>query len=289
MININIVNDSLSDISFLEPKDNLNPKFWQNDQLDEEVSKQLQAIVDDVIHSMEIKAEVKDIIITGSTASYNWHDLSDIDLHIMFSFGEIDKNLELVKRMLDQSRINWNKTHDIMIRDHEVEIYFQDVTEPHEANGIWSLKENKWIAEPVKLNPDLDLRNAEKKAETIAKSIDHALDLYDQKKNEQSYNYASKIKTKISNMRTAGLSRDGIYSPENLAFKMLRNSNYLEKLSDLKVKAYDNMMSLTEIYVKDYFNEKKDSDHFEFEGQYNLDDLLDPSGPAPWGKIDEDQ
>ncbi len=289
MININIVNDSLSDISFLEPKDNLNPKFWQNDRLDEEVSKQLQAIVDDVIHSMEIKAEVKDIIITGSTASYNWHDLSDIDLHIMFSFGEIDKNLELVKRMLDQSRINWNKTHDIMIRDHEVEIYFQDVTEPHEANGIWSLKENKWIAEPVKLNPDLDLRNAEKKAETIAKSIDHALDLYDQKKNEQSYNYASKIKTKISNMRTAGLSRDGIYSPENLAFKMLRNSNYLEKLSDLKVKAYDNMMSLTEIYVKDYFNEKKDSDHFEFEGQYNLDDLLDPSGPAPWGKIDEDQ
>jgi|TARA_B100001094_G_C18194956_1_gene810093 predicted nucleotidyltransferase len=289
VININIVNDSLSDISFLEPKDNLNPKFWQNDQLDEEVSKQLQAIVDDVIHSMEIKAEVKDIIITGSTASYNWHDLSDIDLHIMFSFGEIDKNLELVKRMLDQSRINWNKTHDIMIRDHEVEIYFQDVTEPHEANGIWSLKENKWIAEPVKLNPDLDLRNAEKKAETIAKSIDHALDLYDQKKNEQSYNYASKIKTKISNMRTAGLSRDGIYSPENLAFKMLRNSNYLEKLSDLKVKAYDNMMSLTEIYVKDYFNEKKDSDHFEFEGQYNLDDLLDPSGPAPWGKIDEDQ
>jgi len=289
VININIVNDSLSDISFLEPKDNLNPKFWQNDQFDEEVSKQLQAIVDDVIHSMEIKAEVKDIIITGSTASYNWHDLSDIDLHIMFSFGEIDKNLELVKRMLDQSRINWNKTHDIMIRDHEVEIYFQDVTEPHEANGIWSLKENKWIAEPVKLNPDLDLRNAEKKAETIAKSIDHALDLYDQKKNEQSYNYASKIKTKISNMRTAGLSRDGIYSPENLAFKMLRNSNYLEKLSDLKVKAYDNMMSLTEIYVKDYFNEKKDSDHFEFEGQYNLDDLLDPSGPAPWGKIDEDQ
>lgn len=289
MININIVNDSLSDISFLEPKDNLNPKFWQNDRLDEEVSKQLQAIVDDVIRSMEIKAEVKDIIITGSTASYNWHELSDIDLHIMFSFGEIDKNLELVKRMLDQSRINWNKTHDIMIRDHEVEIYFQDVTEPHEANGIWSLKENKWIAEPVKLNPDLDLRNAEKKAETIAKSIDHALDLYDQKKNEQSYNYASKIKTKISNMRTAGLSRDGIYSPENLAFKMLRNSNYLEKLSDLKVKAYDNMMSLTEIYVKDYFNEKKDSDHFEFEGQYNLNDLLDPSGPAPWGKIDEDQ
>ena len=71
---------------------------------------------------MEINADVKDINITGSTASYNWHSGSDIDLHILLDFAEIDKNLELVKRMLDQSRINWNKTHDIFIRGHEVEI-----------------------------------------------------------------------------------------------------------------------------------------------------------------------
>ena len=46
-------------------------------------------------------------------------------------------------------------------------------------------------------------------------------------------------------MRRTGLARDGIYSPENLAFKMLRNSGYLEKLSSLKIEAYDRMMSLS--------------------------------------------
>ena len=46
-------------------------------------------------------------------------------------------------------------------------------------------------------------------------------------------------------MRTAGLQREGVYSAENLAFKMLRNSGNLEKLSSLKVSSYDKMMSLT--------------------------------------------
>ncbi len=45
-------------------------------------------------------------------------------------------------------------------------------------------------------------------------------------------------------MRKAGLDKEGIYSPENLAFKMLRNSGHLQKLSSLKIEAYDKMMSL---------------------------------------------
>ena len=45
-------------------------------------------------------------------------------------------------------------------------------------------------------------------------------------------------------MRNSGLDREGIYSPENLAFKMLRNAGYLEKLSSLKIEAYDKMMSV---------------------------------------------
>ena len=45
-------------------------------------------------------------------------------------------------------------------------------------------------------------------------------------------------------MRQSGLAEEGIFSPENLAFKMLRNSGYLEKLSTLKIESYDNMMSI---------------------------------------------
>ena len=83
-------------------------------------------------------------------------------------------------------------------------------------------------------------------------------------------------------MRSAGLSEEGVYSPENLAFKMLRNSNFLKILSDIKINSYDSIMSLNEVYVKDYFNANKDPEYLKFEGQYSLEDLLDPDTPAPW-------
>ena len=68
--------------------------------------------------------------------------------------------------------------------------------------------------------------------------------MFIKKKYKESYEYAGKIKDKIAKMRQSGLDDEGIYSPENLAFKMLRNANYLEKLSSLKIEAYDQMMSL---------------------------------------------
>jgi predicted nucleotidyltransferase len=288
MIKLSVKNNKLANSGLLIPKNTLNPKIWNDMEIDPEVQSQLKAIAEDILKNIEIPAKIQDITITGSTASYNWHRLSDIDLHILLDFKEIDENFELVKRMLDQTRINWNKKHNIFIRGHEVELYFQDINEPHKANGIWSIMKEEWLKNPTKNNIDLDLDTAEKKAESIVKGIDHAIEAFEEGNNIDAYQYASKIKKKIANMRSAGLSKEGVYSPENLAFKMLRNSNYLEKLSNIKNTSYDRMMSIQETYIKDYFNSNKDSEHMEFEGKYDLEDLLDPDGPAPWGETEDD-
>ena len=287
MIKLSIKNQKFINSGLLTPKDTLNPKIWTDMEIDPEVQSQLKAIAEDILENVKIPSEIKDIIITGSSASYNWHKFSDIDLHILLDFKKIDENFELVKRMLDQTRINWNKTHNIFIRGHEVELYFQDINEAHKASGIWSILKDEWSKKPTKKNVDLDLNTAEKKAETIVKSIDHAVETFEKGDNIDAYEYASKIKKKISNMRKSGLDRGGIYSPENLAFKMLRNANYLEKLSDIKIISYDRMMSIQEMYIKDYFNANKDEEHMEFEGKYNLEELLDPDGPAPWGETED--
>ena len=229
----------------LKPKDTLHPKFWKNNNLDPVIARKLMAIADDIIKSLGIEDEVEDVVITGSIASYNWHEMSDIDLHIMLDFDKIDDNFDLVKRMLDQTRINWNKKHNILIHGKEVELYFQHYTEPHEANGLWSLEIERWLATPVRLDPEIDLITTEKKAEAIARQIEHLFDLFQEDKFKETYEYADKVKLKISKMRQMGLSDQGIYSPENLAFKMLRNAGYLEKLSALKIEAYDKMMSLS--------------------------------------------
>lgn len=229
----------------LKPKDRLYPKFWKDNKLNPIVARKLMLIADEVIQSLNLDdQEVEDVIITGSIASYNWHQMSDIDLHIMLDFEKIDKNFDLVKRMLDQTRINWNKKHNIRIDGKEVELYFQHYTEPHEANGIYSLELEKWLAEPVRLNPELDLITTEKKAESIAICIEHLYEMFKDEDYKGAYEFAGKIKNKIARMRKLGLDKEGIYSPENLAFKMLRNAGYLEKLSALKIEAYDKMMSL---------------------------------------------
>jgi hypothetical protein len=227
----------------LKPRINLYPKFWKGNSLRPIISRKLMAIADDVIKSLDFNHEVKDVIITGSIASYNWHSLSDIDLHIVLDFDKIDNNYDLVKRMLDQTRINWNKKHDIKIAGKEVEIYFQHYTEPHEANGIWSLGLERWLAKPIRLTPEIDLKTTEKKAETVAVFIDHLQDMFRKGEFESTYNFAGKIKGKIARMRRAGLDKEGVYSPENLAFKMLRNAGLLEKLSSIKILSYDRMMS----------------------------------------------
>ena len=229
---------------FLTPKDSLFSKIWKNNKINPIVARKLMQIADEVIKSLQIDVEEEDIIITGSIASYNWHDKSDIDLHILYDFSKINEDVELVKKMLDQTRINWNKKHNIMIADKEVELYFQDSSEPHKANGIWSLELEKWLIEPKKENPDIDMATSSKKADAISKSINHLFDLFKDEKYKEVYEYSSKIKQKISNMRKSGLQDEGIYSPENLAFKILRSNGDLEKLSSLKVTAYDRMMSL---------------------------------------------
>jgi len=249
MLKLSIRNNDITsnpefNTGLLKPKDTLFSKFWSEGLLNPIVARKLMAIADEVIKSLDLDTDVEDVIITGSIASYNWHELSDIDLHIMLDFEKIDDNFDLVKRMLDQTRINWNKKHDIRIAGKEVEIYFQHYTEPHEANGIWSLELEKWLAMPVKLNPEIDIKTTEKKAEALAQSVEHLYELHKNEQFKEAYEYAGKIKTKIAKMRQTGLENDGIFSPENLAFKMLRNSGYLEKLSSLKIEAYDKMMSL---------------------------------------------
>ena len=52
------------------------------------------------------------------------------------------------------------------------------------------------------------------------------------------------MKEKIRNMRQSGLERAGEYSAENLAFKLLRRTDYIKQLYDAYNTDYDDYMSL---------------------------------------------
>jgi hypothetical protein len=56
------------------------------------------------------------------------------------------------------------------------------------------------------------------------------------------------LKDKIKKMRQSGLDREGEYSFENIAFKVLRRTMYLDKLSEIETKSYDKSLTLDESF-----------------------------------------
>jgi len=236
--------DPLSMVHF-EVHDKLNPAVWLPEgRLKPEVKEKLLRIVKDFFENAEVGVEIVDITLTGSLANYNWTKYSDIDLHIVVNFRSIDENIELVKDLFMQRRINWNLTHDIMIFDHEVEIYVQDKDEKHVSSGVYSILADQWLVKPSVDKPRVDLEPVERKVDVIVDNIDNIVNLYNDNRYNEAYDLAKRLKKKIRNMRGSGLEKNGIFSVENLAFKYLRNSEYLDLLNDHYHMAYDKMMSL---------------------------------------------
>jgi hypothetical protein len=66
----------------------------------------------------------------------------------------------------------------------------------------------------------------------------------DKKKIEVISKKAKKIFDKIKQGRQADLKKNGELGPLNVLFKILRRCGYLGKLSDLKSKTYDKIMTL---------------------------------------------
>jgi len=233
--------------SILNVKEELNSKFWdENHDLLDEVLDRLEIIARDFFKRLKIGDEerIVDITFTGSLANYNWTDFSDIDLHIIVDFKEIDENPSLVKKYFDAVRVEWNRRHEIMIRDHEVEIYVQDLAEPHSSTGVYSILRKKWIKKPVRKTPHIDEKAVFNKTAGIVDIIRAVDRLYMAHEHESSLDFAEKLSDKIRRFRQSGLQRGGEYSLENIVFKNLRHNGLLKALSDVRRNAYDKMMSI---------------------------------------------
>ena len=236
--------------------DTLHPQFWDEFEFKEDVLKPILKIVDDFVKDdAHISPEmVEDVQLTGSLANYNYSEYSDLDVHILLDFADINKDEEIVKRALDGKRFIWNLRHDIKFNGHEVELYFQDIHEPHVASGLFSLSGNRWIKKPKYEKPEVDHEDVVKKANSFKKELDLLADVLDNISDEKEFSLinrrAKKLKEKIMRMRKEGLAGKGEFSVENLAFKTLRNDQTIARLNDLIIKSYDLMFSKEELKEK---------------------------------------
>jgi hypothetical protein len=228
--------DSLSDLIF----EKLDGEFFMR----KDVRKSLCDISDDFLNSLGVEFFIHDITLTGSLANYNWSKYSDVDLHILIDFQEIEnkKGLELIfKEFFDAKKNVWNSNHDVKIKGFDVELYVQDVNEEHSSSGVYSILNNKWLIKPTKGKESIDEKKIIEKSEYYIKKIDK---LVEKSKNQNVKDDVDSLKNKLKDFRKSGLERGGEYSYENLVFKLLRRNGYVEKLLDIKKQEIDKKLSL---------------------------------------------
>ena len=157
----------------------------------------------------------------------------------------IDENEELVKGFFDAQRMRWNDVHDITIKDYDVEVYVENSGEEHRSTGVYSLTNDEWIKHPEYIEQNIDVETARKKAIDIDDQTNNIQKDYEDGEHEKVMRNVERLKNKIRNMRSAGLESDLMeYSPENIAFKMLRRAKVLNKLTRLKYNSYDQLNTL---------------------------------------------
>jgi len=229
----------------MDIKDELDPLLWDANKLKDYIAEHLYIIAKNFFKDLDLDwKDVKDVILTGSLANYNWSKYSDVDLHILVDFRDIDENEKLVKDFFKNATIVWNKTHEITVKGHPVELYVQDSRETHHSTGIYSLKYDHWLKTPSKYAPEIDYANVKKKSAKLMNEIDEIYELFAEKSYKEANDEAEKMRGRIRKFRQAGLETGGQYSVENLVFKLLRRNDYLQKLSSLKILSYDKMMTV---------------------------------------------
>lgn len=244
------------DTSSLISKKTLPPELWKNTEMNPEVRDTAMRIAIEFFDSLDLNnIQIKDITLTGSLATYNWSTMSDFDLHILLDFTKLD-NRDLFEDLFKEKTRNWNDIHSILIKGYEVEIYVQDSNEPHIASGIYSLRDNRWLKKPSQYRLDINYSIVKEKAAKLMEEIDNVYDIYAEKDYRLAKEAGDALMEKIKRYRKGGLEMGGIYSVENLVFKVLRRNEYLKKLSSVRILAYDASLSLNERDIE-YITYKK--------------------------------
>lgn len=242
------------DLTSFEQESTLHPKLWvDNNTLDSQVRLRLLDIADDFFDSLEIDwIEPIDIVLTGSICNYNWSKYSDIDVHIILDFNNIECDKDLLRNYFNSKKNEWSSNHDnLTIYDMDVEFYVEDVSDITVSNGVYSLEKNKWVNEPS-IDNSFDLTSNEVLLRNVSSEIMTCIDdlhnsylsTSDEYELKEISKTLSNILDLIYKIREKGLDNKGELDELNIIFKIIRRSGYLDLIWDMIDNIYDKINSL---------------------------------------------
>lgn len=219
--------------------DELNPELFFGDKLKPEVRDQLLLITEDfMVHLGINNIDIEDITLSGSNAAYSYTKHSDIDLHILVDMNKFN-NDPVYREFFDAKKTIYNDTHSITISGIDVELYIQDSNEPVISLGEYSILRDSWIKLPRKRKAHISQVATKNKYRKLYKLAEYAF------RSNDPHKIKNVIKT-IKKYRQAGLDEGGEFSPENLAFKILRSKGIIKRLYEKLQSLHDKKLSLPE-------------------------------------------
>ena len=205
----------------------LNPILFEGNKLKPDIREALLKIADTFVNEVkenEVPLNVCDYWIVGSNAAYNYGPDSDIDVHIIVNMDSVEVNQQILTILYNYAKSSFNKDHDIKIKDHEVEVYIEDMNTTSISDGIYSIKQDRWIKVPQPKEENiLDIKEEPEYKEWEDKY--RSLVLTD-------INEINKFIDELYQMRKESLAKDGEFGIGNLIFKEFRNMGRLDNLKD---------------------------------------------------------
>lgn len=222
----------------------LNPRLWQDEKLDKEVRDQLMLIAEDFVEYLGLdNLKVEDVTISGSNAAYSYTPHSDLDLHVLVDFSKLPDD-PVYQELFTAKKTLYNDAHDISVHGVPVELYVQDINQPVQSLGEYSIVHDKWIRIPKKRRANFDEVATKAKYEKLGDLIELALKTKDPKR------VADTIAL-VKRYRKSGLDKHGEFGPENLAYKAVRKQGLVQALYDLKAELHGEKLSIEEAASRD--------------------------------------
>jgi hypothetical protein len=228
-------------ISSIEPTINtvLNPKIWEGgNRMNSAVRGALMRIAQDFKKFVDIDFPVEDLIVTGSNANYNYNTHSDIDLHLITDFEQLDCD-RTAQELFDTKRLLYKKEYRVVIHGIPVELYVEDKNHPGISGGSYSVLSGKWLSTP---NPDIEQPDRTQLNHMIAvwhTILTHAMQT-------GSLNVCRHAVELLRKYRKMGLqaTAQAEFSIPNLVYKSLRNDKTLENITNMIDRLHDQSLSL---------------------------------------------
>ena len=219
----------------IEIHDTLNPKLWEGQHLRKDVRVALLRIAKEYYKFLEIDVPVIDLLITGSQANFNYSKFSDLDLHIVVPFSQIECDVA-VQELFDTKRRLWKENHNIHIHGVPVELYAEDVAKPA-VSSSYSVIKGIWIKRPDRV----DVNYEEDEVKRLVAAWERVIELAVKSNNLE---VCTNIKDLLKVFRQASLDKDGEFGSGNLTFKSLRNDGMISKLMEKIIELTDKQLSI---------------------------------------------